>query len=189
MQSSSSSSSRPLLFLDLDHTLIHSHKTLFPGVRDHFEIPGYHVHVRPHALAFLQLLARKKDTLGVGVWTAGTRDYAKDVLDGLLKLANLDRASFLEAVYSRESRHTHRLPSGMYVKRLRPVEEELGRDVYLLDDDPTHRTKDNGHRVIPCRKYDADKRGDGGETGGETGGNAGLVDVFKEVVARVGETR
>ena len=127
-----------VLVIDLDHTLVHSlpPDQRVPGWKDAFTIclkdgARYKVHVRPGAREFIQHVLAQ-DWLRVCVWTAGTDDYAKCVVDGLFGASHS-----LECVLTRK--HCLLLPSGSYVKDLNKVRRKLGAtDVVLLDDDVVH---------------------------------------------------
>lgn len=120
-----------VVILDLDLTLVH---TLPDAVRDDvetFRTRAGVVHVRPGARAFLDHVFSKSSFLSVGVWTAGTAAYAREVVEGL---GIRDRLSILlsrdDAVY---------LPTGHYVKNLDIVRMRLNaKHVVLLDDSPIH---------------------------------------------------
>lgn len=133
-----------LLLLDLDRTLVHSLPDstaecgVLQGAFDHFRVrmdDGSHsrVHVRPYAAFLLSRLEqhRRKGKIRYGVWTAGTPSYARQVVDGLLRLAGVRRCA-LAAVLTRKDATL--FPNGSYVKCLAPLAARFGaRRVWLAD--------------------------------------------------------
>lgn len=138
-----------LLVLDLDHTLIHSHrKCLDP------DLPGFsvrmadgdrfHVHVRPHALELLEFLIRAAERryLRVGVWTAATFEYAEAVVSGLFRLVGVTEWHRHLAIF-RTREDTRSAADGHFIKDLDRVRDTPDvTDVILVDDDPSH---EDGH--------------------------------------------
>lgn len=81
-------SSRKLLVLDLDETLVHASEWPLARPAD-FRIRHYHVHERPHMAAFI---AWALDRFEVGVWTSSGRLYAEPLV---ARIFPTDRVRFL----------------------------------------------------------------------------------------------
>ena len=133
------------IVLDFDHTLIHAvpdNGTVPEECRhlDKFHTPQFEmwIFVRPHAIRFLRFLFHNsKDLFRVVFWTAGTREYAKSVHDGLMSLVAMPHAA-VDEMWNRE--HTIITPDG-FVKDLGTICEHLGvplASCVLIDDDPSH---------------------------------------------------
>lgn len=129
---------RAVLVLDLDHTLVHSVPRGTRGVSfalEHFDVTlsngvKYTTYVRPHLKTLLTVLEAQRDWMRTIVWTAGTREYATAILDGL-GMRNVD-------AYTRDDAYV--LPSGRYVKNLGRIARKYGtHDVLLVDDDAVHK--------------------------------------------------
>ena len=65
-----------LLILDLDETLIYSSEHELEREAD-FKVGSYFTYKRPHLEAFLEMCFEHFE---VGVWTAGTEDYASEIV-------------------------------------------------------------------------------------------------------------
>lgn len=148
------------LIVDLDHTLVHSLTKRVSGF-DTFAITlsggqTYEVHVRPYVREFLTFLLSKRNTMKIGFWTAGTREYAHRVLENLFRLIDVkDYLHRVDLVFSREQALL--LPCGSYVKQMSKVERALGVEVaFLLDDDDVH-TRCARNQVLPAPKFIVDE--------------------------------
>ena len=127
---------RRVLVLDLDETLVHA---LPPDHRT--------VLVRPHAAEFLAAVSRTFDE--VVVFTAGTREYASPVLDGLDPDGTL-----LGRRFYRDSCSV--MPgTGLLVKDLRILgEADLSR-VRIVDNTPSAYAL-QPQCAVPIRSYEGD---------------------------------
>ena len=143
-----------LHLFDLDHTLVHTLTVPLPG-QDSFRIMAngehYFVHTRPHVVEFLKFLHERK--VAWGIWTAGTDDYMKEVVCGLLVKAKVP-VHALKVCLTRK--HTTRVDN-TYVKDL----SYFGKiDVILYDDDMVHKNwPKNKGRIVTVPAYDVTKKG------------------------------
>lgn len=154
---------KPLVLLDLDHTLVHVKSELvhpgfvvFPLV---MQGKFYYVHVRPFALELLQYLLGKNDVLRFGFWSAGTRQYIRSIVSGLFGILNVrDWQTRIAVMFSRASAML--LRNGLYVKELTRVDAIPGVGaVILIDDDRVHRmAKCNKGRIVTVPRFDACKK-------------------------------
>ena len=107
---------RAVLVLDLDHTLVHSVPRGTRGVPfafEHFDVTlangvEYTTYVRPHLKTLLAVVEAQRDWMRTIVWTAGTREYATAILDGL-GMGNVD-------AFTRDDAYV--LPSGRFSEKL-----------------------------------------------------------------------
>lgn len=136
---------------DLDHTLVHSLREPLSGY-DCFMISAndqtYFVHIRPHVLSFFQFL-RTYD-IAFGIWTAGTEQYLREVVNGLRRRLNLTSEDrFAKVCLSRKDATK---TETAFVKDLSFFDR---LDVVLYDDDPAHKTHPkNKGRVVLVPKFD-----------------------------------
>lgn len=141
-RNSDAMTSRKLLVLDLDETLVHASEWPLDRPAD-FRIAGYHVHERPHMAAFV---AWALDHFEVGVWTSSGRLYAEPLV---ARIFPPDRLRFLWS----GSRCTlaRDWDSGEYrgLKCLKKV-KRLGwrlESVLAVDDSPWKHVRNYGNLV------------------------------------------
>lgn len=132
--------------LDLDNTLVHTTEGAACAGFDHFVVRfegtnrysslSLVVHIRPHALHLMRV-AHDDPSLLLVVWTAGTRQYATQVVAQLfLRLGVL--APREECILAREDTVEHSM--GL-LKDLDVVRTRLGVSrATLVDDNATHAT-------------------------------------------------
>jgi TFIIF-interacting CTD phosphatase-like protein len=155
-------SNPPALVLDLDHTLVHCHRDLVEGF-DHFHVDlgqseMHTVHVRPHALEFLTLLSQVD--LSVVIWTAGTSNYALQVVEGLYRLIGEDDwQTHVCLLLTRKD--TLVISPEVYVKDLGVVRRALNTEnVLLMDDNPVHeRLPQNEKKILRVSPFRATNKG------------------------------
>ncbi|MDY6939695.1 MAG: HAD family hydrolase [Cyanobacteriota bacterium] len=141
------SSSRKLLILDIDETLLHSTKTPLNYSTD-FKIKYYHVYLRPNLNSFLEYCLQNFE---VAVWTASSREYADRIVDRIFP-----KSSDLAFIWSRE-RSTVRVDwqTGEYdvIKDLKKVKRQgySLEKILFVDDRPKNlvRQYSNLIRVNP----------------------------------------
>jgi FMN phosphatase YigB (HAD superfamily) len=145
-----------LILLDLDLTLVHSYPHVVPGF-DVFEVDrGLYAHFRPYVREFIQTLM--DGPVPFGFWTAGTREYAENIISYLFRMCGHDRdwQSLVRVVYTREDMQANRF--GMYVKDLCEAKRKLGVDHLLLfDDNDLHRTLESNLKhliTVPAFRVD-----------------------------------
>lgn len=127
---------RSVILLDLDHTLVHTTRVRYPNY-DLIPHDSLFIHVRPHALEFLQHLIRSADIYEFGFWTCGTHEYAQHVVRGLLSYVKAPDWS-LRIFLTRDDALQM---NGTYVKDLHLVRTRFDVDhVLLLDDSVVHST-------------------------------------------------
>ncbi|GGJ41118.1 HAD family hydrolase [Deinococcus roseus] len=127
---------RPLIILDLDETLIHSTVSMSRVPKPDFLIDNLRVKVRPHTFDLLKVCF---DHYDVGVWTSSAWDYAEAILKAVFPKKQAEQIKFL---WSRE--HCIRefdevLKEHLWAKHLSRVEKEIGYPqdkVWLIDDSP-----------------------------------------------------
>ena len=152
----------PTVVLDLDHTLVHCCCESVEGF-DRFEVDlgageTHTIHVRPHALEFLRILADSH--LDVVVLTAGTSAYAHQVVEGLYRQMGVDEwRTHVCLLLTRD--HTYYVAPDTYVKDLDVVRDALGTThVLLLDDNPVHETlPQNQGRILRVPPFRATTEG------------------------------
>lgn len=108
---------KPLLILDLDHTLIHMQKyRVSPKILEK-KIRKYHIggriHKRPHLNSFLRFCFQHFET---AVWSAGTKDYVDDVVSQIFTIEQREKLVF---IYSRD--RCTQSPENLNVKNLKKV--------------------------------------------------------------------
>ena len=131
------------IVFDLDNTLVHATKDAFGDADAHPVCDcKLWIHVRPHVR---ELLLHTKGIAKIGIWTAGTREYAHEVTVYLASICGVD--DVFEFVLSRENATFYQ---NMYVKDLDVVRGLMGiDDVYLVDDSAVHLWAPQNHgRVI-----------------------------------------
>lgn len=137
-----------LLVLDLDETLIHASDGPL-GRPEDARVGSYFIYWRPGITRFVERALTH--FAAVGVWTAGTLDYAHPVLDGLL-----DR-SRLAFVWGRERCTYHvdqetRDPEWLKdVKKLRRRGYDR-RKILVVDDTPRKLARSYGN-LVPVRPF------------------------------------
>lgn len=152
--------SRILLILDLDETLIHAREQPLDRPAD-FTVYGYHVYRRPHLDAFLAECAAHFD---LAVWSSAGDDYVRAVVDRIFPDPALlqfvwgrSRATFRrfsqpdDGYFLDPWDHTH------YLKPLTKVRKagwSLDR-VLIVDDTPEKCLRNYGNAIYP-RPYDGD---------------------------------
>jgi len=162
---------RPVVFLDLDNTLISAIDTsvmmkaekdaLIKKYRGRYkEIPPYTVFPRRHLDAFLNYMF---NVYRVGVFTAGTREYAEQIVKEFI--IKPDPSRVLETFLSR-SHVNHLITLKWGFKNLYALPKEYGYknmdDVYIVDDsrDVYNTQPDRCILVKPFEATDADQGGD-----------------------------
>lgn len=150
-----------LLVLDLDETLIHTVEsygieTEFQG----FEIrDGYYVNERPGVREFLERCFDRFED--VAVWTAGTRDYAMEILPRLCDVNNFafvwgrERCTWhrnldVNSAYVDSWRSEHWLKDISKIKRLGYAKEKI-----LFVDDTAANFKRSYGNLVQVRPFEA----------------------------------
>ena len=124
-----------VILLDLDNTLVHATTNVIHQDFDRLPHPELHIHVRPYVREFLTYLMRSHERFEFGFWTCGTREYAREVVDGLLAYAGAPDWPVRILL----SRDDATCVDGTYIKDLRIVKERYqAEDLILLDDNPIH---------------------------------------------------
>jgi hypothetical protein len=145
------------LVLDIDHTLVHTLSHPVEGWEDVLVLNNGFAHVRPHVILFLRyVLSERSPFAHVGIWTAGTRDYALDVVDELYDHLDDDSRDF-DFIFDRS--HALRGEDGTFFKHLDFVTKHTGcSDVLLLDDSRVHcLVPGNESRVAIVPDFVADR--------------------------------
>ena len=119
-----------LVVFDLDNTLIHSNNTTVHSSLQSFRVAvedeRWSTYIRPYVFDFFKMLT--KHGIKYAVWTAGVKEYAKQVVKGIQS-----RGEFHPAfVWSRSETS---LVHGNYVKDMRKV---VGYGQAVLLDDSMH---------------------------------------------------
>lgn len=154
MPSARLSSSRTLLILDLDETLIYATERPLDRPAD-FAVYGYHVYRRPHLDVFLAECARHFE---LAVWSSASDDYVKAVVERIFpdpaalhfvwgrSRATLRRTSPNDDGYMLDPwDHLH------YIKPLTKVKNAgwpLQR-VLIVDDTPEKCVRNFGNAIYP----------------------------------------
>lgn len=140
-------STRKLLVLDLDETLIHASAEPLSREGD-FRVDSYHVYLRPHLQEFLAFAFSEFD---VGVWTSGGARYASDIVRIVFK-----SAAPLFVYSSRRCTLRRDFNSGEYVpvKRLAKL-KSMGykmEHIIAVDDTP-EKHKENYGNLVQISEY------------------------------------
>ena len=127
----------PLIFLDLDETLVYTKHKACEGY-EHFSLRVSDgsvrtCHVRPHALRFLRFLVSRvrRGEAMLGVWSTGETRYVQDIVSTLFRMAKVPVQS-LSMVVTRDA--TPRV-GGTWIKMLEYV---AYTNTLLLDDNALH---------------------------------------------------
>ena len=133
-----------LLVLDVDETLIHSHRHRVPGS---FHVQGYYVDSRPYLDQFIELITEDGD-FKVGVWSAGTYDYVWDIVERIFP-----RPGQLEFVMTRDDCvPIERNGYEDYFKPLSIIEHDYpDTDILLIDN--KHNVTTDPLRQILIKDY------------------------------------
>ena len=142
--------SRPLIVLDIDHTLVYTCSVSIP-VFDRFVLrvgaeENVFCHVRPNAPQLLRYLVQRvvRGEVDFGFWSTGTRDYVVEIVNKLFEIAgipnDLDKVHFL---FSREV--TPFTGSGDFVKVLDMLDR---KECLLVDDNSLHATVPSNYGKI-----------------------------------------
>ena len=114
---------------DLDNTLVYT--SLRNGGAGFHPVYGMWTQIRPHARDLLRTVSV---SARIAVWTAGTRQYADEVVSHLRTSLGLD---VFEIVLCRED--CIHMGGEVYVKDLDAVRHRAGTErVFLVDDNPIH---------------------------------------------------
>ena len=139
------------IMLDLDNTLVYiSNKWLNRCPDFTFRLCGeiYHMYSRPGLQDFVQFLETKN--YDIGIWTAGTRDYACSILPRIFGLRWRKKVT----VFYHRKRCS--IWNGSYIKDLRKI-----KDYCLLIDDNqehirykiAHYKNDRHFLILKCNSY------------------------------------
>ncbi len=148
------SSTRKLLVLDLDETLVHARETPLEHPED-FRVGPYFVYRRPHLTAFIDAVSPHFD---LAVWTASGEVYAAQVIEQIFE------PGLLKFVWSSKRCTTARdWTTGQYttIKNL----SKLKRQGYALeaiiavDDTPSKYARSYGN-LIAVREFIGDRADD-----------------------------
>ncbi|WP_034160609.1 NIF family HAD-type phosphatase [Sphingomonas sp. ERG5] len=153
MPLSPAQSSKLLLILDLDETLIYATEKPLDRPAD-FSVYGYHVYRRPHLDAFLAECARHFD---LAVWSSASDDYVRAVVDRIFpdpaalhfvwgrSKATLRRVSPYDDGYMLDPwDHLHYVKPLAKVKKRWPLQRVL-----ILDDTPQKCVRNYGNAIYP----------------------------------------
>ena len=145
-------STRKLLVLDLDETLVHATEEPLDRASD-FIVHSYHVYARPHLNDFLEFAFSEFD---VGVWTSAGAQYANGIV-----AAVFTKAAPLFVFSSRRCTLRRDFSTGEYlpVKRLAKLKSRGYKldHIIAIDDTPEKHTDNYGNLVhIPEYKGEAD---------------------------------
>lgn len=146
---------RPLIFLDLDDTLVKTTPGTCGG--DAFTVfssYGYHVHVRPHACQLLRYMVQrvKRGEANLGFWSTGTHTYVCEVIHTLFSLAGVpDYQTYVHMVATREATPS---VNGTFVKTMELL---LEPNTLLIDDSVIHASHPgNEGRVLLVTPFTLD---------------------------------
>ena len=133
---------RKLLVLDLDETLIHATEDTLAHDED-FRVGPYRVHLRPHLSSFVNHVLEQ---FRVGVWTASGESYASAVVERIFP------AGSLEFVWSSKRCRTARdFTTGGYqtIKNLQKLKSKGYplESIIAVDDTPSKYAKSYGNLV------------------------------------------
>lgn len=137
------------IVFDLDNTLIHATNR---RKRDANAVSIFGgklwIHVRPHARELLRCTSIMSK---IGIWTAGVREYADEVVSILLNASGLPPTAFAFVLCRDDATPYHNPTNGtVYVKNLNVVRRMTGNDnVCLVDDNPIH-TRIGPNRGCVC---------------------------------------
>jgi len=143
--------------LDLDRTLVYSSKTRDARFETFPVLDGtLWVHVRPSAGSLLRRLLVQPG-VHVIVWTAGVRQYGKEIVDGLCDLYDVHDTI---PVLCRDDTMKLRVNNTtVYAKDLKLVTSRFPSvtDAILVDDDPVHqRIASNRGRIVQVPPFHLD---------------------------------
>jgi len=150
-----SDSSRILLILDLDETLIHARQSPLDRPAD-FQLYGYHIYRRPFLDEFIANCAEHFD---LAVWSSASDDYVRGVVQAIFPEPHL-----LRFVWGRSRATLRRLItddfgyggySTGHMNYLKPLHKvaRMGWDlrrVLIVDDSPEKLIRNYGNAIYPA---------------------------------------
>ncbi|QEG01425.1 NLI interacting factor-like phosphatase [Stieleria maiorica] len=143
------STTRPLLILDLDETLIHGAESRLHRDAD-FKVGPFHIYMRPHLQAFFDSIARHFD---VAIWSSASPDY----VDGIASMLARFVTSW-QFVWSRVrcvQRMDPEMMTKIFIKDLRKVKRRgFDLDRVLMVDDTRHKVSRNYGNAIYIPPYE-----------------------------------
>lgn len=145
------STTRKLLILDLDETLVHATEGPAFGPA-HFRLGSYHVYRRPHLDT---LLAAASDWFDLAVWTSAGSDYASLMCDAILpQPKNLKFAWSRDRCTSCFDAETLEIIHAKNLGKVRRLGHSL-EQVLMLDDSPEKLARHYGN-LIRVRSFFGD---------------------------------
>lgn len=151
----------PLIIFDVDNTLGHTstkEETLFE--RFPVTVMGEKAlfHMRPGLLNLLHYVFKRvqRREIRVGFWTAGTKDYAKQIITTLFEKAEIKNWRDKVSVF--RTREETDFISGQYVKLLYELPCHFYDAALLIDDNPIHSMYNPSGKVLTIPAFDAHKK-------------------------------
>lgn len=141
---------KKLLILDIDETLLHASPTQLN--RDHdYDYQDCFIYLRPHLKQFFDFAFAH---FRIAIWTAATREYAKEIMGPLLE------GSKLEFFWMRERCIRHYNPDSMEEIFLKDLEKAKRRgfpleSILIIDDKPIGLKRNYGN-LIPITPFAGD---------------------------------
>ncbi|MEM6413302.1 MAG: HAD family hydrolase [Pseudomonadota bacterium] len=145
---------RILLVLDVDETLIHAREKPLERRAD-FRVSDYHVYCRPHLPEFL---ARCSNAFEVAVWSTGSDDYVNAIIHKIFPDPNIlqfiwgrSRAT-LKSTIADEAGYMRRAFGHMdYIKPLEKVVRKGWsiEKILIVDDSPEKCVRNYGNAIYP----------------------------------------
>jgi TFIIF-interacting CTD phosphatase-like protein len=148
-------SSRILLILDIDETLIHGSEAELTRPAD-FKIGPYHVYCRPHLTHFLNQVA---EVYELAVWSSGSQDYVDAVVDAIMP--NGVQPALVWARDRCTRRFDPELREEYYVKDLKKIKRQgYVLDRMLIVEDTARKVERNYGNAIYMEPYYGDTEDD-----------------------------
>jgi carboxy-terminal domain RNA polymerase II polypeptide A small phosphatase len=148
------STTRKLLVLDLDETLVHAREAPLPYPED-FRVGPYFVYRRPHLKAFIDAVSQSFD---LAVWTASGEVYAAQVIEQIFE------PGVLKFIWSSQRCTTARdWTTGHYttIKNLGKLKRQgyALEAIVAVDDTPSKYAKSYGN-LVAVREFVGDRADD-----------------------------
>jgi RNA polymerase II subunit A small phosphatase-like protein len=132
-----------LVVFDLDETLVHATKETLAYIYD-FEVPPYHVYIRPFAAELISFTAKHFD---IAVWSSSSQEYVEIVTAKLF--GTQFPTEFAWAVQRCVQRVDPRTNGYVYIKDLRKVQKHgyTVDEIVMLDDSPEKLQRQPGRHL------------------------------------------
>lgn len=132
------------VILDIDETLIHTIEIKSASGQESIFL----INMRPHLKQFLEFLFKHYN---VAIWTAGSEDYAKQVLSEIMTKEQIEKLIF---VYNSKNCTWRRNSDGelKIIKNLKKIEKKMQLErTVIVDDMPQTAVKNYGNLIsIPA---------------------------------------